>query len=128
VCVCCGHSAEHEYLLIPAGMPGCDWYNKYEEDIKLMQQLGIKKFRLSIAWPRIFPSGTGQVNKQGLDFYSRVIDALLAAGIEPHVTLYHWDLPQVNPPQPPRGPHMVVTYWPLVSSPMRLSTPGAFPK
>ncbi len=99
-------------------MPGCDWYNKYEEDIKLMQQLGIKKFRLSIAWPRIFPSGTGQVNKQGLEFYSRVIDALLAAGIEPHVTLYHWDLPQVNPPQPSRGPHMVVTCWRRVSSPM----------
>ena len=55
---------------------------------------GIKHFRLSVSWPRIFPSGTGEPNQEGLAFYGRLLDALLAAGIEPHVTLYHWDLPQ----------------------------------
>ena len=64
------------------------------QDIKLMQSLGIKNFRLSISWPRIFPQGRGLPNPEGLKFYSDLIDALLAAGIEPHVTLYHWDLPQ----------------------------------
>ena len=60
----------------------------------MMQSLGIRNFRLSIAWPRIFPQGRGEPNPEGLAFYSGLIDALLAAGIEPHVTLYHWDLPQ----------------------------------
>ena len=55
---------------------------------------GIKHFRLSIAWPRIFPRGRGEPNPEGLAFYSGLVDALLAAGIEPHVTLYHWDMPQ----------------------------------
>ena len=59
-----------------------------------MQSLGIRAFRLSISWPRIFPQGRGAPNPEGLAFYSGLIDALLAAGIEPHVTLYHWDLPQ----------------------------------
>lgn len=71
-----------------------DFYHRYPEDIKLMQSLGIRNFRLSIAWPRIFPQGRGEPNPEGLAFYSDLIDALLAAGIEPHVTLYHWDLPQ----------------------------------
>ena len=62
-----------------------------------MKQLGIKAFRMSIAWPRIQPQGTGPANQAGLDFYSAVIDALLAEGIEPWITLYHWDLPQVTP-------------------------------
>ena len=61
-----------------------------------MKQLGIKAFRMSIAWPRIQPQGTGPPNQAGLDFYSAVFDALLAEGIEPWVTLYHWDLPQVR--------------------------------
>ncbi|KAK9823911.1 hypothetical protein WJX72_006306 [[Myrmecia] bisecta] len=71
-----------------------DFYHRYEEDIQSMKELGIQVFRFSISWPRIFPDGSGQVNQAGLDFYSRLIDALLAAGIEPSVTLYHWDLPQ----------------------------------
>ena len=60
-----------------------------------MQQLGAKHLRISISWTRIFPSGDGNANQLGLEFYSAVIDSLLAAGIEPHVTVYHWDLPQV---------------------------------
>ncbi|KAK9917352.1 hypothetical protein WJX75_003452 [Coccomyxa subellipsoidea] len=71
-----------------------DFYHLYLNDIAAMRLLGVKRFRMSIAWPRIFPSGDGQVNQQGLDFYARVLEALLVAGIEPHVTLYHWDLPQ----------------------------------
>ena len=59
-----------------------------------MKALGIKDYRFSIAWPRILPAGRGKVNQSGLDFYSRLVDALLEAGIEPYVTLYHWDLPQ----------------------------------
>lgn len=62
-----------------------------------MKGLGIKAFRMSIAWPRIQPTGTGAPNQAGLDFYNSVIDSLLAAGIEPWITLYHWDLPQVWP-------------------------------
>ena len=61
-----------------------------------MKQLGIKAFRMSIAWPRIQPQGIGPPNQAGLEFYSAVFDALLAEGIEPWVTLYHWDLPQVR--------------------------------
>lgn len=72
----------------------CDSYHRYEEDIALLKGLGVNAYRLSIAWPRILPQGTGAVNQAGLDYYARVIDALLAAGIEPCVTLYHWDLPQ----------------------------------
>ena len=63
-----------------------------------MQELGIKNFRMSVSWSRIFPNGTGEVNQAGLQFYSDVIDALLAAGIQPYLTLYHWDLPQVWSP------------------------------
>ena len=66
-------------------------------DIQLMKSLGVKRFRMSIAWPRIYPQGDGAVNQKGLDFYAGLINNLLAAGIEPHVTLYHWDLPQVGP-------------------------------
>ena len=75
--------------------PACDHYHRFESDIALMRELGVKNYRLSIAWPRIFPNGVGSVNQAGLDFYDRLIDALLAAGITPWVTLYHWDLPQV---------------------------------
>lgn len=62
-----------------------------------MKELGVKAFRMSISWPRIQPTGTGSPNQAGLDFYNSVIDSLLAAGIEPWITLYHWDLPQVLP-------------------------------
>ncbi|WP_096187134.1 GH1 family beta-glucosidase [Evansella halocellulosilytica] len=76
------------------GDVACDSYHRYEEDIALMKELGIDMYRLSIAWPRIFPKGKGSVNQLGLDYYHRVIDCLIANGIEPMVTLYHWDLPQ----------------------------------
>jgi beta-glucosidase len=72
-----------------------DFYHRYPEDVKLMKEMGLKTFRFSVAWPRIFPNGTGQVNQQGLDFYKKLVDTLLAAGIEPYCTLYHWDMPQV---------------------------------
>jgi len=72
----------------------CDHYHRYREDIALLAQLGISNYRLSIAWPRIFPAGDGAPNLKGLDFYDRLIDALLEAEITPWVTLYHWDLPQ----------------------------------
>ena len=85
---------------VPLAWPGAgavadDFYHKYMGDIQLMQSLGVKRFRMSIAWTRIYPQGDGDVNQKGLDFYGGLINNLLAAGIEPHVTLYHWDLPQV---------------------------------
>jgi len=76
------------------GDVACDHYNRYSEDIALMQELGVKAYRFSIAWPRLFPKGDGVREERGFDFYNRLIDALIAAGIEPMVTLYHWDLPQ----------------------------------
>jgi len=71
-----------------------DFYHLFPDDIKLMKDLGLRTFRFSVAWTRIFPNGTGQPNQQGIDFYNRLVDALLAAGIQPYCTLYHWDLPQ----------------------------------
>jgi len=71
-----------------------DHYHRYKDDVRLMRDLGVKAYRFSIAWPRIFPDGRGQPNAKGIDFYNRLIDALLEAGIEPFPTLYHWDLPQ----------------------------------
>src|SRR5262245_37506970 len=71
-----------------------DHYHRYKEDVALMKSIGAGAYRFSISWPRIFPEGTGQPNPKGLDFYSRLVDELLAAGIEPFATLYHWDLPQ----------------------------------
>jgi beta-glucosidase len=72
-----------------------DHYHRYKEDVALMHDIGATAYRFSIAWPRIFPEGTGQANLKGLDFYSRLVDELLTAGIAPYATLYHWDLPQV---------------------------------
>jgi beta-glucosidase len=77
-----------------SGEIACDSYNRYAQDIALMRELGLNAFRFSIAWPRIVPNGRGRVNEPGLDFYDRLVDELLAAGIRPFVTLYHWDLPQ----------------------------------
>jgi beta-glucosidase len=69
-------------------------YRRYRGDVQLMKELGASAYRFSIAWPRIFPDGTGAPNPKGLDFYSRLVDELLANGIQPFATLYHWDLPQ----------------------------------
>lgn len=77
-----------------SGDVACDFYHQWPQDIALMQSLGIKHFRFSLSWPRILPNGSGAVNEAGLAFYDRVIDGLLAAGITPHVTLFHWDSPQ----------------------------------
>lgn len=76
------------------GAEACDHYHRYKEDVALLKTLGVKAYRLSIAWPRVLPQGRGTVNTKGLDFYSRLIDELRAAGIEPFVTLFHWDMPQ----------------------------------
>jgi beta-glucosidase len=76
------------------GDVACDHYHRYREDVALMADLGITAYRFSIAWPRIQPTGTGSPNPAGLAFYDRLVDALLAAGIAPVATLYHWDLPQ----------------------------------
>jgi beta-glucosidase len=71
-----------------------DHYHRYKEDVQLMKALGAKSYRFSISWPRIFPDGTGTPNPKGLDFYDRLVDELIANGIAPFATLYHWDLPQ----------------------------------
>ena len=76
------------------GDVACDHYHRWPEDVALMQSLGLQAYRFSIAWPRILPDGAGAVNQRGLDFYSRLVDRLLEAGITPFATLYHWDLPQ----------------------------------
>ena len=75
------------------GDVACDHYHRYAEDIDLMQYLGLKAYRFSTAWPRVLPDGR-RANRRGLDFYDRLVDRLLAANIEPFLTLYHWDLPQ----------------------------------
>ena len=72
----------------------CDHYHRYADDFALMKKLGVRNYRLSVAWPRVYPAGTGAVNEKGLAFYDRLIDGMLANGITPWVTLYHWDLPQ----------------------------------
>ena len=82
---------------VRAGATGeiaCDFYHRYPEDIALMRELGLDAFRFSIAWPRIVPTAGGPVNQAGLDFYDRLVDALLGAGIRPFANLFHWDLPQ----------------------------------
>ncbi len=76
-----------------SGDTACDHYHRYPEDVALMAALGVKNYRFSIAWPRIFPEGKGAVNQKGLDFYKKLVDCLLAHGITPYATLYHWDYP-----------------------------------
>lgn len=79
------------------GDVACDHYQRMESDVDLMAWLGVDAYRFSIAWPRVVPAGRGAVNQKGLDFYDRLVDALLAKGIRPCATLYHWDLPDALP-------------------------------
>lgn len=76
------------------GDPAADHYRRWEQDVDLMAELGLDGYRFSVAWPRVQPTGSGSVNQAGVDFYRRLVDRLLERGIEPAVTLYHWDLPQ----------------------------------
>lgn len=76
------------------GDVACDHYHRYADDVRLMADLGLDAYRLSISWPRVLPTGTGATNAAGLDFYDKLIDTLLNANITPYITLYHWDLPQ----------------------------------
>ena len=71
-----------------------DHYNRYKEDVALMAEMGLKAYRFSIAWTRIYPNGRGEVNEEGLKFYENLIDELIKNNIKPIITLYHWDLPQ----------------------------------
>ncbi|HYO09646.1 MAG TPA: GH1 family beta-glucosidase [Tepidisphaeraceae bacterium] len=76
------------------GDVACDHYHRYRDDVALMKSLGVKAYRFSVSWSRVFPSGSGEINEKGVDFYKRLVDELLAAGIQPWMTLFHWDLPQ----------------------------------
>ena len=77
------------------GDVACDHYHRFPEDVRLMADLGARAYRFSVSWPRVLPTGTGAVNQRGLDFYQRLVDTLLAAGVQPTINLFHWDLPQV---------------------------------
>lgn len=97
-----GLSNWDEFVRIPgktfkgtSGDVAVDHYHRYKEDVKLMADMGLKAYRFSVAWTRIFPNGRGEVNEKGLEFYDNLINELLEHNIEPLVTLYHWDLPQV---------------------------------
>ncbi len=76
------------------GDVACDHYRRWHDDIRIMKDLGLSAYRFSVAWPRVLPEGWGPVNQAGLDFYDRLVDGLLEGGIEPFLTLFHWDLPQ----------------------------------
>lgn len=96
-----GVSIWDEFVRIPGktfmgtnGDVAVDHYDRYKEDVAFMAEMGLKAYRFSIAWARIFPEGKGEVNKEGLDFYNNLIDELIKYGIEPIVTIYHWDLPK----------------------------------
>jgi beta-galactosidase len=75
------------------GAIACDHYNRFEEDIELMRSLHLSAYRFSVSWARLMPDGTGEINQEGLAFYNKLIDKLVACGIEPYLTLYHWELP-----------------------------------
>ena len=75
------------------GEVACDHYHRWKEDIRLMKRMGLQAYRMSVSWPRVIPTGVGAVNPKGLAFYDRLVDGLLAAGIEPWITLFHWDFP-----------------------------------
>jgi beta-glucosidase len=96
-----GESIWDRFCTIPGNVRGgeggeiaCDFYHRFPEDVRLMRELGIDALRFSVAWPRVLPEGRGRVNEAGLDFYDRLVDALLEAGIRPFANLFHWDLPQ----------------------------------
>jgi beta-glucosidase len=96
-----GESIWDAFCRVPGAIAGgergevaCDHYRRYADDVALMAELGLSAYRFSVSWPRVLPNGTGRVNEDGLDFYDRLVDALLERGIRPFVTLYHWDLPQ----------------------------------
>ncbi|MEP6855928.1 MAG: family 1 glycosylhydrolase, partial [Pedococcus sp.] len=76
------------------GALACDSYHRLEEDVALIRGLGVDAYRFSLSWSRILPEGRGRVEARGLEYYERLVDSLLEAGIEPVATLYHWDLPQ----------------------------------
>ena len=71
----------------------CDHYHLYKKDVAIMKEMGVPAYRFSIDWSRVIPEGTGKVNEQGIRFYDNLVNELLEAGIEPYITLYHWDLP-----------------------------------
>ena len=75
------------------GDVSCDHYHRYEEDAALMGEIGLNAYRMSISWPRVLPEGTGAVNQKGIDFYSKLVDALLENGVDPWISLFHWDYP-----------------------------------
>lgn len=81
-----GHIAHGEN-----GDMACDHYHRYKEDVALMKKIGLKSYRFSVSWPRVLPLGTGEVNQAGLRFYQNLVEELLLAGIEPMITLYHWN-------------------------------------
>ncbi|WP_377807727.1 GH1 family beta-glucosidase [Azospirillum sp. A29] len=93
-CVWDSFTAEGRIMDGSSAAVACDHYHRYPEDIALMKAAGFDSYRFSIAWPRILPTGTGAVETRGLDFYDRLVDSLLEAGITPMACLYHWDLPQ----------------------------------
>lgn len=75
------------------GDVACDHYHRFEEDVKLMKELGVKAYRFSLSWSRIIPNGFGEINEKGIAFYNRLIDCLIANDITPYITLFHWDYP-----------------------------------
>ena len=94
---CIWHRFSHTEGKVHNGDTGdiaCDHIHRYTDDVKLMSDLGVDAYRFSVAWARVLPTGIGEVNEQGLDFYDRLVDTLLDAKINPYITLYHWDLPQ----------------------------------
>ncbi len=101
------------------GRTACDQYHRKHEDVALLRELGIRAYRFSVSWPRVLPEGRGSVNAAGLDYYDRLVDALLAAGIAPLITLYHWDLPamlqmQLGGWESPELAHIFADYAELV--------------
>jgi len=76
------------------GDVACDHYHRFADVVAMMKDMGLRAYRFSISWPRVMPHGRGSINWLGLDFYDRLVDALLSVGIEPYATLYHWDLPK----------------------------------